>query len=62
MILILGLKTMRCLWCCLGPIYLSQAAIVHLYDIAVEGVKGYHTILLGKLEIDGKKILPPSRP
>ena len=23
------------------------------------GVKGYHTILLGKLEIDGKKILPP---
>ena len=30
--------------------YLSQAAIVHLYNSAFEGVKGYHDVLLGKIE------------
>ena len=41
--------------------YLSQAAIVHLYNSAFEGVKGYHDVLLGKIEIDGKKIAPPPK-
>ena len=35
--------------------YLSQAAIVHLYNSAFEGVKGYHDVLLGK------KIAPPQK-
>ena len=41
--------------------YLPQAAIVHLYNSAFEGVKGYHDVLLGKIEIVGKKIAPPPK-
>lgn len=40
---------------------LSQAATVHLYETAMEGVRGYHKTVLGDIELNGKKIPPPPR-
>ena len=40
---------------------LSQAAIVHLYNTAMNGVQSYHQTVLGNIELNGKKISPPPR-
>ena len=38
-----------------------QAAMVHLYETAMGGVRGYHKTVLGDLELNGKKIPPPPK-
>ena len=38
---------------------ISQAATVHLYDTTIVGVRGYYDSVLGKVEVDGKRIPPP---
>ena len=40
---------------------ISQAAAVHLYETAHTGVKGCHGAVLSRVELDGKKIVPPPK-
>ena len=40
---------------------LSQASIVGMYETSMRVAKGYHKAVLGDLQINGKKFLPPPR-
>ena len=38
---------------------LSQAATLDVYETAMEGVRSYHSTIIGDIEFDGKKAPPP---
>ena len=40
---------------------LSQEATLHVYDESINGMRRYHKLKLGGIEIEGKKFPPPVR-